>query len=223
MRRLASVLLVTMMLCAVGPSALHAEPVRQASQVQILSPEMGGQVRGIVRITGSASVPDFWFYKVEFGIGPSPAEWHVIGELHYSPVISGQLEIWDTGNLPDRDYTLQLQAVRKDGNYEPFMVRQVIVANTVPTATPSPTPTPTHEATATASPTLAATETLAITGPIAEVEQPTPTPTLNRPTPWVLLSQKDWEHVQPSFLYGAAAMAAVFLLLGIVFGVRRLL
>jgi len=213
-------ILMTATLCSVAPAM--AEPVAQQIQVQITQPEMGEQLRGPVVIIGSATVGAFQFYKVEFGVGPNPQQWAVIGDLHDTPVVNGQLAIWDTTALPDGVYSLRLQAVKQDGNWEEFFVRQVSIVNTLPTATPSPTVTPTVKATSTPRATPKATATLQIIAPTAALSMPTATPTLSRPEQESELPI-DPETWGQSFIYGGAAMAAAFVLLGVVFGIRRLL
>jgi hypothetical protein len=220
-----AILLTAILVALTFAMPIIAQPVTQGVQVQITAPEMGEQLRGQVAIMGSASVGSFQFYKVEFGVGPNPQQWAVIGELHDSPVINGQLAIWDTAAMPDGVYTLRLQAVKQDGNWEEFLVRQVVVANTLPTNTPVPTVTATAEqakATPTAKATPKATATLQIIAPTAALSMPTPTPTLSRP------EQRSQLPIDPqawgqSFLYGGGAMVAVFVVLGIVFAIRRLL
>ena len=49
-----------------------AAPMAQQRQVQITSPETNAELRGVVSIVGSASSPNFQFYKIEFGVGPNP-------------------------------------------------------------------------------------------------------------------------------------------------------
>lgn len=209
------------------PFAIRAEPLRQQPQVQITSPEVSTEVRGRVSIIGSASIPSFQFYKVEFGFGPNPAQWSVIGDLHRSPVVNAQLEVWDTTLLPDGVYTLRLQAVKLDGNWEEFYVRQVAIANTRPTATATSEATPTRQSTIAPtrtvgpSPTPNASATLHIIAPTAGLSQPTPTPTLSRPNQrqQLPIEPKSWGQ---AFCFGGIAMGAAFVVLGIVFGLRRL-
>jgi len=219
--------LVAALLFIVGLSIVQAEPLAQDRVVQITSPEVSSEVRGLVPIMGSASVPGFNFYKVEYGIGPSPSQWAVIGSLQDTAVINGQLALWDTTTIPDGVYSLRLQAVKADGNYEEFMVRQVSVVNTRPTATLQPSTTPTSLATitpvSTALPVIQATATPEqIIIPESELEEPTVTPTISRPTQKTSLPV-DPESWGQAFVYGAAAMGIVFVLVGIVFGIRRLL
>jgi hypothetical protein len=218
---------VFILLLSLGLLSVQAEPVTQQTQVQITTPEMNAELRGVVAIIGSASVPNFQFYKIEFGVGPNPAQWASVGALHDKPVLNSQLEVWDTTRLPDGVYTLRLQAVKKDGNYEEFYVRQVTLANSRAQTTPTPTNTPAMLATSVLPTTVItpkATATLRIIAPTAALAVPTVTPTPNRPVQQrgetLPLDPKGWSQ---AFLFGAAAMGAVFVLLGIVFGLRRLL
>jgi hypothetical protein len=208
----------------VAPLCVLAEPALQGGKVEITSPQMGTEIRGRVPILGSASLPDFQFYKVEFGVGASPSQWNVIGDLHQQPVTDGQLEVWDTTVVPDGVYSLQLQAVRNDGNWVPFFVRGITVANSRPTSTPTPEPTDTPEITSTpyATATPRATATLQIVAPTQALSVATPTPTLSRPrrTSALPIEPRNWLQ---AFGFGAATVGAVFVLLGLVFGIRRLL
>ena len=222
-RTLAAALLLAVLLGMALP--VLAAPSAQQTQVQITSPEINAQVRGMVPIMGSALVPSFQFYKVEFGVGPNPAQWAIIGIMHDQSVVNGQLEVWDTTRLPDGVYSLRLHAVKQDGNYEEFIVRQIAIANSQPTATPTSEMTPTPQSSPTPGPleaTPRATATVQIIAPTAALSQPSPTPTLSRPI------QRDELPVDPkgwpqAFCYGSLATGAVFVLLGIVFGLRRLL
>jgi hypothetical protein len=219
--------LAAILLSVAGLCAVQAEPLTQERVVQITSPERNAEVRGLVPIMGSASVPAFQFYKIEYGIGPNPSQWAIVGTMHDQPVINRQLEVWDTTLIPDGVYSLKLQAVKQDGNYEEFLVPQVVVVNSRPTATPTlaeATATPTPLATVTPMATAApqATATIQIIVPEGDLAQPTVTPTLSRPTQRESLpiDPKSWGQ---AFVYGAAAMAIVLVLLGIVFGLRKLL
>ncbi len=220
--KLACALVVLLLLAA----PIAAEPLQQQPAVQITSPEMGAEVRGLVPIIGSASVSPFQFYKVEYGVGPSPANWAVIGSLRESPVINGQLEVWDTNTVPDGVYTLRLQAVKTDGNFEEFVVRGVVVANTSPTSTPTPeaTETPVGQDRFAASPTPRPAEPTAtprIITPQGPLSGATPTPTLSVPSQSAFpVDPEGWDQ---AFLLGAASMGIVFVLLGLIFAIRSLI
>jgi len=229
-------LLLVVLILALGTITVDAEPALQQAQVQITSPEMNAQVRGVIAILGSASVPNFQFYKIEYGVGPNPSQWALIGTMRDAPVMNGQLEVWDTSKVPDGVYSLRLHAVKKDGNYEEFFVRQVSVVNSGPSPTASPTPEPTMSVTPTPD-TMAptpgapavdgtpkATATLQIIAPATSLSKVTPTPTLARSAQQqrgvLPIDYKGW---WLSFRFGVLAAAAVFVLLGLVFGLRRLL
>jgi hypothetical protein len=82
---------------------------------------------GITFIRGTAAIDNFWFYKLEFGFGEWPAEWFVIEDLHFAPVVSGYLGDWKTGALPEGVYQLRLTVVDGTGNYpDPCQVRVIV-------------------------------------------------------------------------------------------------
>lgn len=87
------------------------------ANAQILQPGQGAQIRGRVDIRGTASIPNFQFYKVELGLGEHPSRWTTIADVHRSPVTNGLLEVWDTSDLPTGSYTLRLVVVDASGNY----------------------------------------------------------------------------------------------------------
>ncbi len=231
-RDIAWALLALVVLAVAFPMCALAE-----TRVEITSPSVGERVQGRVPIIGSAQVDDFDFYKVEFGIGPNPAQWAVIGVLHDQPVIAGQLEVWDTTPLPDGVYTLRVTGVKKDGNWVDFEVRNVVVANQEPVATPTQEATPTPEveelptpmggeppvgeATPDA-PTPAPTQEVQIIMPTAVLAAPTATPRVG-PTAAADQLPIETDVLGQSFCFGGLAMGAVFLLVGLVFGIRRLL
>jgi len=161
MNRSARYLLVCCLFIALLP-LVAATFAQQGAQVIITSPQENATARGLVVIKGSASVPAFQFYKVEYGRGADPSDWHLIGSTVPNPVIDGVLAQWDTTALPDGVYTLRLQAVKMDGNYEEYYARQIVVANKRPTETPTPEATPEAPPTPGPSPTAGPTATLAL-------------------------------------------------------------
>ena len=208
-----------LLLLTLGSTSSLAEPQKQESRSRISSPQMNAEVRGTVLIEGTAWLPEFNFYKLEYGIGPNPSEWILVGITHSAPVVDGILETWDTTQLPDQSYSLRLRVVRPDGNYEEFFVRQVQVRNTVPTEIPTRTQTPIPLPTATP----AATATEFIIQPTTVIEAQTLTPTLARPTRVAASPLGNVQDYQQAFCLGAGAMGAVFVVLGLVFAIRRLL
>jgi hypothetical protein len=172
-------------------------------------------------IKGTATHPNFWKYEIHYAPEPNPTDqWIVLG-VHEVQVIDGRLETWDTTLVPDGTYSLRLRVVRKDGNYDEYYVRQISVANVQPTETP--TATPTREATPIP---LPPTPTVIIEQPPTATPRPTPTPgPAGEPTK----PQKGKglnitaQALSRAFLYGAGGTMGLFLLMGILTTLRRLI
>jgi hypothetical protein len=152
-----------------SPAAQAAPSLQDCSGVAISSPrESGDPVRGRVNISGSATLPSFQFYKVEFAAGSNPADTsfrNMSGDVRRSPVTSGLLEVWDTTGLPDGPYTIRLTVVDIRGNFPcpPLVVRSIIIANRTLLATVTPSIAPTAVVTGTVAPTFSSTRAAAPT------------------------------------------------------------
>ena len=213
-------------LSALGWRGALAAPPAQGDLAVITSPQNNAIVRGLVSIQGSATHPQFQFYKVEYAREPVVGDaWVIIGAIHQEQVTGGQLEVWDTSQVPDGSYTLRLRVVRLDGNYSEYSVVQVVVANAQPTETPTPAIT----APPTVSPTpLPPTPTIVIeqpalptapAGPVAAVTRtPLPTPA-NEERGFSL----DVAPLQTACLYGAGVSLGIFLLFGFLAALRNLI
>lgn len=195
-------------------------PPMQVPQAVITSPRMNAVLRGRVEIKGSASIPNFSYYKVEYGHGADPDSWALVdGQTHPTEVINDVLTIWDTSTVPDGTYSLRLRVVYQDGNYEEAFSRQIVVANAEPTETPTPTITPTSTPTPIATPTVAIVQP---TIPPTPTPVPTPTPLPSRPGPGTLkIPTIDLGGLGQAFCFGAAAAVTLFLLLGVIALLRR--
>ena len=165
-----------------GAPAAYAAPAPQGFVGVITSPKAGSAVRGTVVIEGTASHSDFWKYEVHYGRGVNPNSWVLIGDVHTAKVTNGRLEAWNTGLVPDGQYTLRLRVVRRDGNFEDFYSRDVRVANTTPTDTPTPAETPTPAVQSTATP-LPAAPTVVIDQPKRDTATPAPSATRSAVAP----------------------------------------
>jgi len=145
--------------------AVVAPPTPQPGEVQvaITSPADGATVSGVLPVYGSAAIPGFAAFELQYGISHDPGAFSPsISGPFGAPVINGQLGTWDTTGLGNGPHTLRVLVRAGNGAQYEGRVR-VFVDNTPPTATPEPTPTWT-------------------------VEPPTPTvepPTLEPPTPTV--------------------------------------
>lgn len=220
MKRSARYLLVLLLMLGALP-VLAARPLQQGVEGQISSPQQNATVRGLVAVSGSATGPEFEFYKVEWSRDAGSDDWHLIGTAYPVPVLNGVLAQWDTTAVPDGVYVIRLRVVRRDGNYLEHFVRQVVVANKRPTETPTPatTETPTKGPTATAGPTV----TLAFLQPTAALAQPSPTPTPVRPMSRAGLPKLPTDSLREAMCMGAGTMVAIFAVVGVVFVLRRLL
>lgn len=103
-----------------GPSpAPSLKPAACHRSVQIVRPLEGGTVGGVVQIIGTATIPDFQFYKLEYAAGHTPLDssFASINEVHTTPVTDSVLGTWFTGNMPSGPYTLRLTAVDNRGQF----------------------------------------------------------------------------------------------------------
>ncbi len=104
-------------------------------QVQIVIPENGEDVRGVIPVVGTANTENFGFYKFEIKRTDEVA-WLTIqaGNL---PVNNGKLGDWDTSRLTPGDYQLALVVVDNQANSSEPCVVQVRVSPP-PEETPGP-------------------------------------------------------------------------------------
>jgi len=93
------------------------------ARARITSPGIDAEVRGGVEVWGSASIPDFDYYKLEFGKGYRPSTWSLIGDLQQDPVSDGLLGVWDSSPFARGVYTLRLVVVDRTGNYKECQTR----------------------------------------------------------------------------------------------------
>ena len=88
-------------------------------EVQIVDPKVGQHIWGTMMIIGTASIPDFQFYKLEYALGhiPMDSDFHSIGDVHRQAVVDGVLGTWYVGHMPANPYTLRLTAVDNRGQF----------------------------------------------------------------------------------------------------------
>jgi len=75
-------------------------------QIMITAPEPGADVTGTVKITGTANVPNFGFFKYEFAPRGSQ-NWATISAKR-DPVTNGEIGDWNTTFLTNGEYFLRL-------------------------------------------------------------------------------------------------------------------
>jgi penicillin-binding protein 1C len=106
-------------------------PTGTTLEVAINHPTMYAHVSGVAPVVGNARPGDFRVYRVQYGQGLQPSEWISIGGDHWDRVDNNILEYWDTSQLPDGLYTLQLVVIEGSGNHRTAGVH-LIVDNTPP-------------------------------------------------------------------------------------------
>jgi hypothetical protein len=90
-------------------------------QIMISSPEPGANVSGTVEITGTASVPNFGFFKYEFAPRGSP-NWGTISAVR-EPKVNEVLGSWNTTSLTNGEYFLRLVVTDNVGvSLEPCVI-----------------------------------------------------------------------------------------------------
>ena len=96
-------------------------------QVMISSPKDGEVVSGIVKIQGSANIPNFGFYKYEIA-RPGETVWLSINAGE-SPVQNGDLGDWNTKLLPPGEYRLRLVVTDNQGfSLQPCEIQVSVIA-----------------------------------------------------------------------------------------------
>ena len=225
-------LLILTLAPALGGLSLAAPsfspPRQECLNVSVTSPRMNAIVRGKVEIIGSASIDGFQFYKVEFSTITDPDYWMAISTTYNHPVIEGRLDVWDTTVLPDGAYNLKLTVVDIQGQ-EPcrVVIPQIQVVNTQPTETPTPEATPTVTETPRApTPTIAIVQPPTSTPVIIPTPSPVAIPTRRPPglpDTSILGDLIDVSALGQAFTLGLGATTAVFVLVGVVSFLRRLL
>jgi len=108
------------------PTATPA-PLCPNANARITYPFAGMPLKGAVEIRGSANIPNFQFYKVEYGQGEKPEHWSSVSDIHKQPVVDGVLDTWDTSSFPEGVYVLRLTVVDVTGNFPPPCDVRVVV------------------------------------------------------------------------------------------------
>jgi hypothetical protein len=94
--------------------------------VAITFPKEGDTVSGVVKVEGTADIPDFGFYKYEIS-RPEDSIWLSLNAGE-APVRDGVLGEWITDMLPEGDYMLRLVVVDNKGQTLPACIIQVRVS-----------------------------------------------------------------------------------------------
>ena len=155
-------------------------------EVYFREPVEGQVVDGIVTLIGTANVPNFAGYELQYGVSHNPGAFSRSFVGGGSPVVNGVLGQWDTRGLDDGPHTVRVLVRDQAGSLFEARVRlfveHVATATPVPpTATWTPVPRDTPAPVATATPeTPTATWTPVPAEPTATpvpVDPPTAEPT----------------------------------------------
>lgn len=103
----------------------------QFSPIAFVSPRSLDKVGGEVEIYGNTRMDNFAYYQIGFGQGNEPANFTQIGESGTESGFNQLMGVWDTSELEDGIYTLQLQVVNAENRVETAYTR-VTVDNTPP-------------------------------------------------------------------------------------------
>lgn len=104
-------------------------------EIEIVIPQNGEEIRGVVPVVGSANIPNFGFYKFEIkGLG-EPA-WLTI-QAGNVPIANGKLGDWDTSRLSPGEYQLALVVVDNEAKPSEPCIVQVRITSP-PEVTPGP-------------------------------------------------------------------------------------
>jgi hypothetical protein len=95
----------------------------------ITSPPMNAEIHGTIPVSGTATIADLAFYKVQYmpDVAWGSEKW---GELYQStkPVVNGNLLNWDTTTVEPGVYWLRLLVTHTNGQYgDPCEVRVTVV------------------------------------------------------------------------------------------------
>lgn len=99
-------------------------------QVMLTSPKDGEVARGVITLEGTASIPNFGFYKYEWAQASNPV-WQTI-QAGRTPVVQGKLGEWDTSAQASDTYLLRLVVTDSQGVALPPCIVRVQINNSPP-------------------------------------------------------------------------------------------
>lgn len=100
-------------------------------QIELLFPEPGMEVSGVIQVVGTADIPNFGFYKFEIRRPEEPI-WLTI-QAGNTIVRGGRLGDWDTTRLTPGEYQLGLVVVDNQAKASPACIIPIRVARPVET------------------------------------------------------------------------------------------
>lgn len=193
-----SVMITVLLLAALTCGAAAQAP----GYADILNPQRGDVLAGIITITGSASHPSFTSYQLAFALDPNESgTWFPISGPMDTEVTDGNLGIWDTTGLSDGYYQIRLRVELENGTELESLVSNLQIRNYTDAASLAVPAITAQPASGTIAPTATATE------------EPVPIVTVETP-------QTD-NRVFAAFRFGALLGGAGLLLLGALLALRN--
>jgi hypothetical protein len=102
----------------------------QSTVATISSPESGSRVSGVVTVEGTANIPSFAFYKLEYRLLRPGEEWRAI-YADTSPKADQVLGTWDTSLREPGEYQFRLVVTDTAGNGPmPCVIQLTVVPGT---------------------------------------------------------------------------------------------
>lgn len=109
---------------SIQPNASGCTP----GQLEVKFPGPGEEIKGVIELTGTVSIPNFGFYKYEVAPNGS-STWATIA-AGTSVVVDASLGRWDTTALTPGDYQLRLVVIDNQGtSLPPCIVPVQVVPN----------------------------------------------------------------------------------------------
>lgn len=144
-------------------------------ELTISQPQSGESLWGVITVIGTANMPNFRAFELQYGVSHSPEAWsQPIAGPYGSPQIEGVLGQWDVTSLGNGPHTLRLVVSDTLGNAYERRLR-VVVAKPTPTPQPTPTWTPPVEQRAVEMPTPTPVDTPVPATDLNPISPPTPT------------------------------------------------
>ncbi len=102
---------------AIPPAPVVQAPACASSQASILQPGNGQIVSGSIAVIGTATHDQFDYYKIEFAPGANAGEGYAYLAHDENQINSGVLATFNSTNLANGMWTLQLTVVDQTGNF----------------------------------------------------------------------------------------------------------
>lgn len=110
----------------ITPTPAVSPPACPDPGAALASPGVGQSISAETPVIGTASTPNFQFYKLEWRNANGPEEWNWFAGSE-TPVVGAALGAFNPAGLPPGSYIIRLVVVDNTGNYPPPCAVQVNV------------------------------------------------------------------------------------------------